>query len=126
MARSPGSSIRAEPKADPMLEKYFAHSGSAQDRSDWQPLQEHLDRTAARAAATASPLGLEQAARLAAAFHDFGKFDPAFDLVLQGKGARVDHSTAGGKLLLDRCDRSENGGEKVDHGSGGIVLLRAA
>jgi CRISPR-associated endonuclease/helicase Cas3 len=82
----------------------YAHSGTQSDRSDWQTLSSHLAQTASLAAERASPFALTEASRLAAAFHDFGKNDPAFDRVLQGKGDRVDHSTAGGRLLIDRAD----------------------
>lgn len=81
----------------------YAHSGSQNDRSDWQTLADHLEQTAALAAQRGALIGLAEAARLTAAFHDFGKHDPAFDRVLQGKGDRVDHSTSGGMLLIDRA-----------------------
>lgn len=84
---------------------YFAHSGKLPDRSDWQRLPDHLDATAQLAADRGAPLGLSQTARLAGAFHDWGKYDPAFDRVLMGKGDRVEHSTAGGHLLIERADR---------------------
>lgn len=81
----------------------YAHSGRNPDRSDWQTLPEHLDATGELAAQRGAPFGLAAAARLAGEFHDFGKHDPEFDLRLQGKDVRVDHSTAGAKLLLDRA-----------------------
>ncbi len=83
-----------------MAGKYYAHSGKNTDRSDWQLLPEHLEATAALASARAAPLGLSVTADIAGRYHDFGKYDPRFDLVLQGKNERVDHSTAGGALLL--------------------------
>lgn len=82
----------------------YAHSGSKEDRSDWQLLDDHLRRVAELAADRAEPLGLTEAARLVGLLHDFGKNDPAFDRVLQGKPERVDHSTAGGMLLIRRSD----------------------
>ena len=63
----------------------YAHSGSKSDRSDWQLLEDHLRQVANLAAAKAAPLGLAEAARLAGKLHDFGKHDPAFDRVLQGR-----------------------------------------
>jgi len=83
---------------------FYAHSGSKDDRSDWQLLAHHSMAVSELAALRAKPLGLSEAARLAGLFHDFGKHDPAFDRVLQGKPERVDHSTAGGMLLITRSD----------------------
>lgn len=92
---------------------YFAHSGTPGNRGDWQTLPDHLNGTAQLAAARASSFGLAQAARMVGAFHDWGKHDPAFDRVLMGKGDRVDHSTAGGRLLIDRADRSTALGAQI-------------
>lgn len=82
---------------------YYAHSGRSDDRSDWQLLTEHHVMVARLASGRAAPFGLSATAALAGALHDFGKHDPAFDLVLQGKNIRVDHSTAGGWLALQRA-----------------------
>ena len=79
--------------------RYYAHSGRRDDRSDWQLLPDHLQQTAMLAAARGTPLGLGNSARLAGQFHDFGKYDPAFDNRLTGGTERVDHSTAGAHLL---------------------------
>jgi CRISPR-associated endonuclease/helicase Cas3 len=81
---------------------FYAHSGHLSDRSDWQLLPDHLANTAQLAAQRGQPLGLSATAALAGAFHDLGKYDPAFDRVLSGEQVQVDHSTAGAKLLLDR------------------------
>lgn len=82
---------------------HYAHSGNREDRSDWQLLAPHLENTAALAAERAAPLGLRAAAHMAGLFHDFGKYDPAFDRVLCGQKVRVDHSTAGAALLCARA-----------------------
>lgn len=82
---------------------HYAHSGNPNDRSDWQPLDEHLQATAALAATRAAPFGLQAAAHMAGLFHDFGKYDPAFDRVLCGEKLRVDHSTAGAALLAAKA-----------------------
>lgn len=87
----------------PGRQRFYAHSGLCDDRSDWQGLEDHLQATAGLAAERGAPLGLSAAAALAGYFHDFGKFDPAFDQVLQGKNVRVNHSTAGGRLLCTRA-----------------------
>ena len=82
---------------------FYAHSGNQPDRSDWQLLPDHLDNTARLAAERAEPLGLAAAAALTGRYHDFGKYDPAFDRVLNDGNDRVDHSTAGAALLHARA-----------------------
>ncbi|MEZ5714183.1 MAG: CRISPR-associated helicase Cas3' [Paracoccaceae bacterium] len=82
----------------------YAHSGKAVDRSDWQRLADHLDAVAKLARTRGAFLGLEKAAEIAGRFHDLGKYDPDFDRVLRGEpDARVDHSTAGGRELVDQA-----------------------
>lgn len=81
----------------------FAHSGSPDDQNDWQTLADHLRETAALAAGRGARIGIENIARLAGAWHDFGKHDPAFQRRLTGAADSVDHSTAGGALLLSRA-----------------------
>ncbi|TRW97855.1 CRISPR-associated endonuclease Cas3'' [Paracoccus sp. M683] len=79
---------------------YYAHSGTREDRADWQILCNHLEACAALAGDRGRSLGLKNAARIAGLFHDFGKYDPAFDRILCGENVRVDHSTAGAEWLL--------------------------
>lgn len=85
----------------PRPDGYFAHSGEKLDRSDWQSLEDHLEGTAAKAKALGARPKLPLLAETAARFHDFGKYDPAFQKRLQGDPKSVDHSTAGGSLLRD-------------------------
>lgn len=84
---------------------YYAHSGLCADRRDWQPLADHLRNTASLAADRGDFLNLRAAAHMAGLFHDFGKYDPAFDRVLCGDKVRVDHSTAGAALLDTRVSK---------------------
>ncbi|MFN3275249.1 MAG: CRISPR-associated endonuclease Cas3'' [Paracoccus sp. (in: a-proteobacteria)] len=86
----------------------FAHSGSPDDHSDWQTLADHLRETADLAAGRGARIGLEHTARLAGAWHDFGKHDPAFQRRLRGATDSVDHSTAGAVLLRDRAKGAEH------------------
>ncbi|MHA7777178.1 CRISPR-associated helicase Cas3' [Roseibium sp. M-1] len=74
---------------------FYAHSGFAEDRSDWQTLQDHLRATAALASEFGKPLGLERIAYLAGLYHDLGKYSIRFQRRLAGSDIRVDHSTAG-------------------------------
>lgn len=85
------------------MTEFFAHSGDPADLGTWQTLADHLDQTAGLAAAAAQAAGLARCAELAARFHDFGKYDPAFQRRLRGDPTPVDHSTAGANLLLDRA-----------------------
>lgn len=78
---------------------HYAHSGQNADRSDWQPLATHLADVAGIAENFGRKIGLGRAARLAALFHDLGKYDPEFDRRLRGETVRVDHSTAGAAVL---------------------------
>lgn len=84
--------------------RYYAHSGRNADRSDWQTLPEHHQAVSRLAAARGQVMGLAASAALSGALHDFGKYDPAFDQILQGRNLRVDHSTAGGWLALSRAE----------------------
>lgn len=85
---------------------HFAHSTKNPDRSDWQPLFEHLEEVAGLAATRAEKFGAALAAGLAGRLHDLGKYAEAFQRYIQGRGAtiqqRIDHSTAGARLALDR------------------------
>ena len=80
---------------------FYAHSGTRADRGDWQELTDHLAQVETLAAQRGAPLGLAAAAGVAGRLHDLGKYDPAFDRVLCGENIRVDHSTAGGRVLFD-------------------------
>ncbi|YBV94245.1 CRISPR-associated helicase Cas3' (plasmid) [Phyllobacteriaceae bacterium JZ32] len=79
---------------------YYAHSGSAEDKSDWQRLADHLFAVAKLADSMAASIGLGKAAFLAGLFHDLGKYCEAFQKRLNDENIRVDHSTAGARLML--------------------------
>lgn len=82
---------------------HYAHSGKKSDRSDWQSLSEHLRAVELLARQRSSAFGLQKVAQLAGRLHDLGKYDPAFDRVLTNTpGPIMDHSTAGGKVLMAR------------------------
>ncbi|MCP8894544.1 CRISPR-associated helicase Cas3' [Shinella daejeonensis] len=80
---------------------YYAHSGRAPDKSDWQTLKEHLFAVAGRAADRAGIFGLERAAAVTGLFHDLGKYNPPFQRRLEGAAEPVDHSTAGAQVVCD-------------------------
>lgn len=93
----------AETVRRPPLTRAYAHSGTMADRSDWQTLEDHHDQVSKMATDRGQIMGLGIAAGVAGAFHDFGKNDPDFQKVLAGQRLRVDHSTAGGMLLMSRA-----------------------
>ena len=70
--------------------EYWAHKREGR-QIVWQTLQEHLRGAARRAAECLRPVGLENAAYLAALLHDAGKAAPAFQKYL----AAGDHSARG-------------------------------
>jgi CRISPR-associated endonuclease/helicase Cas3 len=89
---------------------FFAHSGQKEDKSDWQPLRDHLVSVANLARDMASPFGLGRAAYMAGLFHDLGKYTKAFQERLDGANIRVDHSTAGAALMLGDLARGRDKG----------------
>ena len=84
------------------MAKNFAHTGRNPEKSDWQPLSEHLNNVADLARTFARPSGLEEAASLAGLLHDLGKYSAAFQSYLEGQGPSIDHSTAGAALLAGK------------------------
>ncbi|MBP7003095.1 CRISPR-associated helicase Cas3' [Amaricoccus sp.] len=85
---------------------FFAHSLPSRDESDWQTLLAHLTEVSRRAAGLARDLGLPLAAALAGLAHDLGKYDPRFQDYIRGRGPSVDHSTAGGAILMEIAGRA--------------------
>lgn len=95
-------------------ETYLAHVREEGDTWVCHELEEHLHAVADRAAASSRHVGGEQWARLAGLWHDLGKYAPEFQSYirtasgfdpgahLEGQPGRVDHSTAGAVLALDR------------------------
>jgi CRISPR-associated endonuclease/helicase Cas3 len=80
---------------------YWAHSGEAPDKSDWQPLAEHLQNVADLAAEHAAKFGAAEWGRMAGLLHDAGKFSEAFQDYIEGKPARVDHATFGAVIAAE-------------------------
>ena len=73
------------------MERYAHKRETKSGQIVWQTLQEHLRGAARRAAECLRPVGLENAAYLAALLHDAGKAAPAFQKYL----AAGDHSARG-------------------------------
>ncbi|HII79853.1 MAG TPA: CRISPR-associated endonuclease Cas3'', partial [Methanosarcina sp.] len=76
---------------------YYAHSTDKQDKSDWQPLKDHLENVADIASGFSREFSAEQFGYASGLLHDIGKYSPEFQKRLDGTNIRVDHSTAGAK-----------------------------
>jgi len=76
---------------------WFAHSNGFS--GDKQTLREHLSEVE-RLATHRCPPSLLNDVRLAAFFHDFGKYSQLFKRRLQGLESGLDHWTPGAHLLL--------------------------
>lgn len=81
---------------------FFAHSTSNTDRSDWQPLAEHLRAVAHLAGEKAAFFGGSELAAVAGLLHDLGKYTDEFQRRIAGDGIRVDHATRGAMVAVER------------------------
>jgi len=79
--------------------KYYAHSLPGRLPDKWQLLESHLSEVASRAIRRC-PAALATDARLAAFFHDFGKYSDLFQRRLRGLESGLDHWSPGAHLLL--------------------------
>ncbi len=79
---------------------YYAHTREL-EISNWQSLREHLVNSAILARDIGHDAGVSEFAYLAALLHDIGKYSQKFQDRLYGRGARVDHSTAGAKEAIN-------------------------
>lgn len=81
---------------------FFAHSSGSADQSDWQPLAEHLVAVGRLAAERADVFGAASLAEAAGLLHDLGKYTTDFQRRIAGDGVRVDHSTRGAMVAVER------------------------
>ena len=81
---------------------FFAHTTECEDQADWQPLQEHLEATAALAETNAAPFGCGTMAKTMGLLHDLGKYSTPFQKRLLGEHGKVDHSTRGAMVAAER------------------------
>lgn len=84
------------------MEHFFAHSTADTTKADWQSLSGHLQGVAALAAEFAKHFGASECAQIQGLLHDLGKYTAEFQLRLQGLAPRVDHSTHGARIALQR------------------------
>lgn len=81
---------------------HYAHSSPLVDEAKWQPLTEHLHQVGAMAHQFATAFNAGTAAEIAGLLHDLGKYTEEFQARLRGSERRVDHSTHGARVALER------------------------
>lgn len=81
---------------------FYAHSAEGLGETAWQPLSEHLISVAAIAAQFGSAFGGGALADCTGLLHDLGKYTGEFQARLKGSPERVDHSTWGARIALER------------------------
>ncbi len=80
---------------------FFAHSAEA-PREQWQLLRDHLLQVAELAAGFAGHFNAGRLADAEGLLHDLGKYTVPFQDLLRGAPLRVDHSTHGAKVAIER------------------------
>jgi CRISPR-associated endonuclease/helicase Cas3 len=88
------------------VNRFYAHTRKDADKSEWQKLIDHLNRTSALAASMGRDAGIEDLARIAGLMHDLGKYSLVFQRRLDGSKQRVDHATAGAQEIWERFGKS--------------------
>ncbi|GGY02286.1 CRISPR-associated helicase/endonuclease Cas3 [Litchfieldella qijiaojingensis] len=81
---------------------YYAHSTSTTDKSDWQTLESHLKTVGVLAAERANRFGAVEWGEAVGLLHDVGKYTVPFQRRLEGSPERVDHSTAGAHIAIEK------------------------
>jgi len=70
--------------------------------SEWQPLDEHLNAVAQKAAEFAAEFGAERLGYVAGLLHDIGKYSDAFQQRLHGSKKIADHKSEGARIAVER------------------------
>ena len=81
---------------------WFAHSHGRLAPEQWHLLRDHLLSVGTQAARSADKFGAAEMGLSAGLLHDLGKYSAAFQARLKGEGRRVDHSTAGAIVAIER------------------------
>lgn len=84
------------------MSQVFAHTGANSDQSDWHLLDAHLKAVATLAEERAAKFGVGEFGRICGLLHDLGKYSTSFQARLAGAKARVDHSTAGARIAVQK------------------------
>ncbi|OPX62897.1 MAG: CRISPR-associated nuclease/helicase Cas3 [Methanoregula sp. PtaU1.Bin006] len=86
---------------------YYAHSTKNSDKSDWQPLKDHLKNVAELSRIFANDFNAGDLAYMSGLLHDLGKYSSEFQRRLEGQKISVDHSTAGSLEAIRLFDGSQ-------------------
>jgi len=81
---------------------FYAHSLQDRSETDWEDLEEHLQKVAAQAASFASAFNASEWGRLAGLWHDLGKFRVEFQARLRGSRESVEHAGVGAALAFSK------------------------
>ncbi len=84
------------------MKTVFAHSLDKRPTSEWQSLPDHALNVARLAKSCAGKFGAGDLAEIAGLMHDIGKHSDEFQRKLNGSAIRVDHSTAGARIVAER------------------------
>lgn len=84
-----------------VLHMYYAHTTENEDKSKWQMLRDHLINVAKISSEFAEDFNAQEFAYAGGLLHDIGKYSNEFQKRLEGKNARVDHSTAGAREAMN-------------------------
>jgi CRISPR-associated endonuclease/helicase Cas3 len=87
---------------------FFAHSIQGRDKDTWQPLAEHLQEVSQLASSRAQKFGAGRLGAVVGLLHDLGKYAPAFQAYIGGRGPSPDHATAGAREIQTLAGASGN------------------
>lgn len=81
---------------------FYAHSHDIVEKKDWHLLSSHLKGTGVKAASFLDIVGCADLGMAAGLLHDLGKYSLEFQNRLSGNQNRVNHSTAGAGIAIER------------------------
>ncbi|MEC1720001.1 CRISPR-associated helicase Cas3' [Schinkia azotoformans] len=81
---------------------YYAHSKEGSPLEEWQSLKEHLTNVSELAGEFAGKFGNKEMGEIIGLAHDIGKYSIEFQKRLFGDTERVNHSTAGAKVMMEK------------------------
>ena len=86
--------------------KIYAHSLDDKPEDEWETLIDHATAVGDKAAELSKPFGGELYGKAAGNLHDIGKVGPDYQHRIRGADIRVDHSTAGAVIAMERYGKT--------------------